>query len=111
MHDRVRGVGFERLFQRLNRQVQPAAALVAPAQRQANVNVLRLELGRLAEQRHGLDKVVHRPQGLPAEKQDVGLQAAGILDAVERRQHAAGQRVAGVRRQGIRSPKTVIRSR
>src|SRR5436189_6363772 len=97
MHDRLRGVSFQRLFERLNRQVEPPAALVAPAERKADMNVLRLDLGGLAEEGHGVEKIVHGPQRLAAKEQDMGLEAPGVINAIERLEHAAGELVAGIR--------------
>src|SRR5262245_13053733 len=97
MHDGLRSVGLKSFFERLDRQVKSSAALEAPAEREANVDVLRLDLGRFAKQWDGVEEGFHRPQRLTAKEEHVGLHAARILDAVERLEDAAGKLVASVR--------------
>src|SRR5262245_59146966 len=60
------------------------------------MDVLRLDLGCFAEQRHGIDEVLHRPQRLAAKKEHVSLEATGIVNAVERFDDSSGKLVAGV---------------
>ena len=60
------------------------------------MNVLRLDVGGFAKKRHGIEEVFHRPQGLPTQEQDVGLQSARMIDAVECFQDTAGELIASV---------------
>ena len=93
MHDGDFRIGFESLFQCLDRQVKPPTPLVAPSQRQTNMDVLRFILGGLPERGNGVGKPFHRPQGLTAKEEDLGLHAAGVIDPFQSLHSPGRQRV------------------
>ncbi len=95
-------VQLQRLFQRFNRQVDASDAFEAPGQRQMDVDVQRIEIGRLLQGVDRLMVLLHQTKRLASQVVGSTMIAFRAIQLIERCESSSRQTHAMLRTNGFR---------